>query len=609
MDEMATADGESATPSRGRTEPGGGVPDPEVTNIAATGDLILAVTFENSKSTVRAARKAQAQAYVRTSARPDKDRSAATAPIARARTRVPFRVQASVLKLQSQYFDRLLGDSRFKEGNDIAAALEALSLRSIKPCDADPADLPWVEIADDDEATQYAHRELVFADLLRILHGQSALVSSGGSSNISSDSNITSSSKSSSNSTGTGSSSDSKSSKRSNSSNIGSNGSSTQKITPQYVTTLAVLADRFDCTEPVSSYLKESLKYRWPATSSRKVPLGSGRGGDDSPGLSRAAEDVLRQKILVGWLLNLPIVFKNGTKELILSGSSRWGAFATEDEHEQNDKPDASWWYLPEGLEEELQYRRQCVLNAVAGIQQHFLMLYSSRSAPRQCKLGYDSSAACDSYQLGEIVRFLANKSLLFLVDFGPSSLDRVVDTAQITVDSLITTLRQCPSYQIDKNHNNCGLRTRMLPILDFVQSLLSANAVPVTIPGWKADRAATAWLPLDQDDGGTPAPAQNGSRPEFIVSNGTSHHDDSSDINNSDGHRYLPTSGHPHGKPFRFTRTMAGDQRFRLDGALGLDKLARQVFLASSWDWTADDDSGAWSNPGKMGRVPPIFK
>ncbi|KAH7040173.1 uncharacterized protein B0I36DRAFT_370970 [Microdochium trichocladiopsis] len=493
---------------------------PEVTAVAEAGDLILAVTFENSKATVRAARKAQA--LKASLARADKDRQPALPPTAKARSRVPFRVQASVLRRQSKYFDKLLGDSHFKEAKDVAEALAALSLRNVKPADADPAELPWVEITDDDEATLYAHRELVFADLLRILHGQPVVAGT---------------------------------------SSVAATTTAATKITPQYVTTLAVLADRFDCTAPVSSYVNASLKFRWPATS-RKMPPGSGRGGDEGPGLSRAAEDVLRQKILVGWLLNQPPIVRTGTRELIMSGSSRWSSFAPEDESEQGGKQEATWWYLPEGLEEELQYRRQCVLNTIASIQQHFLSLYSSRNAPRQCKLGYDSSAACDSYQLGEMIRFLANKSLLFLVDFSPGSLDRIADTSQVTVDSLLATLRQCPSYQIDKNHNNCGLRTRLLPILDFVQGLLSSNAVPVSRQAWKTDRAGTA------------------------------------------------SGGSSSNKPFRFTRTMAGDQRLRFEGNLGADRFARQVFLASSWDWTADDDaSAAWSNPGKMGRVPLSFK
>lgn len=220
------------------------------------------------------------------------------------------------------------------------------------------------------------------------------------------------------------------------------------------------------------------------------------------------------------------------------------------------------------------------------------------------------------------MLRFLANKSLLYLVDFSPGSLDRVADTSQLSVDSLLATLRQCPAYQIDKNHNNCGLRTRMLPILDFVQGLLSSNAVPVPRRGWEVERAASAWLPLEEDGAEygaagigsnvtTTTNSRGGGRPEFTMS-----------MTNGDaggkGHgQPVSSGGHPGGIPFRFTRTMASDQRLRFEGNLAADMFARQVFLASSWDWTADDDSsgstpgggGSWTNPGKMGRMPTGFK
>lgn len=281
--------------------------------IVPTGDLILAVTFENSKSTVRAARKAESFAASLGRAAADKNASALPPALkAQARTRLTFRVETAALRRQSKYFDRLLGDVRFREAKDIADALAALEIRGVKPAEADPAELPCVEVTDDDEATQYAHRELVFADLLRILHGQP--VAAGGTT------------------------------------------SPANRVTPQYVTTLAVLADRFDCTAPVSSYVNTSLKFKWPVTN-RNSGRGVG-GGDDGPGLSRAAEDVLRQKILVGWLLNQPVKFQAGTRELIMCGSSRWTSFAPEDDsgtHEE-ERSEATWWYLPEGLEGQSSY-------------------------------------------------------------------------------------------------------------------------------------------------------------------------------------------------------------------------------------------------------------
>lgn len=202
---------------------------------------------------------------------------------------------------------------------------------------------------------------------------------------------------------------------------------------------------------------------------------------------------------------------------------------------------------------EELQYRRECILNTIASVQRHFLTLYASRS--RQCQLGYDSSAACDSYQLGQMIKFLANRQLLSLVDFSPGSWDALEETSPPPVDHILATLRQCPSYQIDKHHTNCGLRTRILPILDFIQALLSANSIPIARPAWKSNRRAASWQGGVDDDGDEGDKRAAGRR------------------------------------PFRFTRSLSGDPRLRCENAMGADKFAREVFTAPSWDWTADDD------------------
>ena len=85
----------------------------------------------------------------------------------------------------------------------------------------------------------------------------------------------------------------------------------------------------------------------------------------------------------------------------------------------------------------------------VASVQKHFIDLYSCRD--RQCKLGYDSSAACDSFQLGQMIKFLVSKRLLYLVDYGASSMDAVPDGSSVQIEELLGTLRQCPNYQIDK--------------------------------------------------------------------------------------------------------------------------------------------------------------
>lgn len=146
----------------------------------------------------------------------------------------------------------------------------------------------------------------------------------------------------------------------------------------------------------------------------------------------------------------------------------------------------------------------------------------------------------------------------MFLVDFSPGSLDSIADTSLLQIETVITTLKQCPSYQIDKNHTNCGLRTRMLPILDFIQGLLSANSIPITRIAWKNNRQSVAWLPPDDAKGKALEEA----------------------------------------KPFTFTRSMAGDQRLRFENALGADKFAKEVFTASSWEWTAEDQDRPSTTP-----------
>ncbi|KAI0885375.1 uncharacterized protein GGS22DRAFT_142957 [Annulohypoxylon maeteangense] len=448
---------------------------PEVTKIVENGDLVLDVIFENSKDTIRSTRVAQSKLSLR---------EPQLAP--KRKARLAFRVSLKVLKSQSKYFERLLADSRFKEAKDISSAFASLKLRNIKPETAEVKELPWIEIRDDDQATQYAHREGAFSDLLRILHGKEV---------------------------------------------------ATKQITMSFVTTLAVLADRFDCAPVVSKCLVGGLKFKWPVTNRKPLK-------DEVSVMSRNNEDILRQKILVSWLLGQPTRLQAATKEIIMNGSCRWSPFAEDDE-----ASDATWWYLQDGLEQELQYRRQCILNTIASVQRHFIKLYTSRT--RQCKLGYDSSAACDSYQLGEIFKFLTNKNLMFLVDFSPASLDSIADTSLLQIETVISTLRQCPSYQIDKNHTNCGLRTRILSILDFIHGLLSANSIPINRTLWKANRQSVAWLP---SEGESKTPAES--------------------------------------KPFHFTRSLAGDQRLRFENALGAEKFAKDVFTASSWDWTAEDQA-----------------
>jgi hypothetical protein len=177
------------------------------------------------------------------------------------------------------------------------------------------------------------------------------------------------------------------------------------------------------------------------------------------------------------------------------------------------------------------------VLSTLASLQSHFLALYTSRE--QQCKLFYDSSAACDSYQLGEMIKFFTYKRLLVLTP-ALSPYDNYPEPYRGDIENLITVLRQCPSYQIDKNHTHCGLRTRIMPALDYIQTMLTSN-IGIDRRGWKNDRPGTSWAMVEGRE------------------------------------------------PFRFTRSITSDQRMKIEGYLMAEKHAKALFTAGQWDWTPE--------------------
>jgi hypothetical protein len=65
------------------------------------------------------------------------------------------------------------------------------------------------------------------------------------------------------------------------------------------------------------------------------------------------------------------------------------------------------------------------------------------------------------------------------------------------TFQRLLDLLRQSPTYQIDKNHTHCGLRTKLAPLLNQLEPYLLIGGVPdVGICGecWHAHRNRYAW-------------------------------------------------------------------------------------------------------------------
>ena len=78
------------------------------------------------------------------------------------------------------------------------------------------------------------------------------------------------------------------------------------------------------------------------------------------------------------------------------------------------------------------------------------------------------------------MIKFLTKKGLLSLVSFqatSPYDPDYVWPEAyQGDIELLIGILRQCPTYQIDSNHGHCGLRTKLLPALDFIRTCIDTG-------------------------------------------------------------------------------------------------------------------------------------
>lgn len=136
------------------------------------------------------------------------------------------------------------------------------------------------------------------------------------------------------------------------------------------------------------------------------------------------------------------------------------------------------------------------------------------------------------------------------MVDYSPTSLDSVPDTAMTDIEELLSILNQCPNYQVDKHHTNCGLRVRIEPILAYFRSMLSPGVVAIPYADWKRRGADISWVRLKV----------NGDKRDSASDN-----------------------------KFLFTRAIANDQRLRYEGAMYVDRMARAMFTADAWDWTPE--------------------
>ncbi|KAF2767380.1 hypothetical protein EJ03DRAFT_276268 [Teratosphaeria nubilosa] len=229
---------------------------------------------------------------------------------------------------------------------------------------------------------------------------------------------------------------------------------------------LAIAADFFDAIEVLKSYVK------------RKKMLQAADGKMKADGT--LSEEKVRQRLLVAIMLDYPPWLERYSIRLITKG---WAG-------KEADISAPLWWDLPMRIEEELAYRRECILDTMQSLQTHFLGLYTARE--RQCKLGYDSSAQCDSFQLGEMVRFFTRIGTMRFQG-------AIFDTSEPAepyggnIHELLDTLRQVPEYQIDRNHTHCGIRTRITPMLDTLERLVGQLGIcPICL---EEDRATYLWI------------------------------------------------------------------------------------------------------------------
>ncbi|KAL2822339.1 hypothetical protein BDW59DRAFT_102886 [Aspergillus cavernicola] len=268
---------------------------------------------------------------------------------------------------------------------------------------------------------------------------------------------------------------------------------------PASVVRLVELADAFNSPQVI----RDTLKRSGYTLGKPKLPLTK-----FNLSMLKLNEDRIRQSMFIANFLNDRTAFQMLTHALIVAGSRSWVNGL------DNPAPDSpSWHHFPDDLEEELYYRRQCVLNTITDLQAHFLRVYgaledpagpkasnnppinplsaASRQYQYQCRCGFGNSSACDAFHLGQMTRFFAVRtktiflgSMLIDPDFTPDGEESESDlesgnqperpnpsTTDIT--SIISSLKQCPDYQIDSNHTACGIRRRLLPTLDCIEGFV----------------------------------------------------------------------------------------------------------------------------------------
>ncbi|KAL4909893.1 hypothetical protein BDW74DRAFT_173373 [Aspergillus multicolor] len=275
---------------------------------------------------------------------------------------------------------------------------------------------------------------------------------------------------------------------------------------PFFIAELIELADAFNSPDPV----RDRLRRAGYSLDKPKLPVTR-----FTSSMLKLNESRIRQSIFIAKFLNERLAFQMLTHALIVTGSRYW---VNGLEIPEPDTP--SWHYFSDGLEDELYYRRQSVLNTITDLQAHFLRIYgaleeptprksgifpNASSGPRQyqCRCGLSNSSACDTFHLGQMTRFFSLRTKTIFIgstlldpDFNPDIEDTDAEPGSETaarpadITFIISQLKQCPDYQIDSNHVACGIRRRFLPSLDCIEGFVGdeRGLLGVNLSYWREE-------------------------------------------------------------------------------------------------------------------------
>ncbi|KAL4949207.1 hypothetical protein BDW69DRAFT_174912 [Aspergillus filifer] len=258
---------------------------------------------------------------------------------------------------------------------------------------------------------------------------------------------------------------------------------------PSFIAGVIELADAFNSPQVVRDTLKRS-QY---TLGKPKLPISK-----FTSSMLKLNEERMRQSIFIAKFMGNRTALQMLTHAFIVVGSRFWANGI--DSPEPGSLP---WHYFPGGLEEELYYRRQCVLNTITDLQAHFLRIYGALEEPTpskpssfvgstsaktrqfQCRCALGNSSACDTFHLGQMTRFFSLRTKTIFIgstlidpDFIPDIEDaeaepRTSTERPVDIASTISLLKQCPDYQIDSNHTACGIRRRFLPSMDCIEGFV----------------------------------------------------------------------------------------------------------------------------------------